>query len=363
MNRSPSPPLNLLKNHGFIFFLGPGSSGGGGGDYPVATATIKKVNDVVQLRALIDGKKVVVTEDVIRQDLHLDDADGVECLPNAEIFVELARMGYEKPPPRLTFYKAFFSAQWKFLIHTLVQCVSAKRTAWNVFIFSMASAVICLATEEDDDILTAPIPPTPTNAPSSPLQDPIPTPPPAQPATPHSTPPQEQPTATFESSMSLLNTLMETSQEKGKEVREEEEIKVFRFKEDKKGGKIKAIDANRDITLVDVETQVDMNSRLQGRIDQDVSAATKDVSAAEPTVFDDEKVTMTMAQKLIKMKAKKTKLLDEQISQRLHDEEIKKAAARDKQEKDDLERAQALQKQYDDKEYNTPCYRVIDDVN
>nr|GEU65337.1 hypothetical protein [Tanacetum cinerariifolium] len=82
----------------------------------------------------------------------------------------------------------------------------------------------------------------------------------------------------------------------------------------------------------------------KGRIDQDVSAATKDVSAAEPTMFDDEEVTMTMAQTLIKMKAEKTKLLDEQIAQRLHDEEIEKAAAREKQEKDDLERAQVLQK-------------------
>nr|GFB92861.1 hypothetical protein [Tanacetum cinerariifolium] len=85
-----------------------------------ASATIKKVTDVVKLRALIDGKRVVVTEDVIRKSLHLYDTDGVECFPNEEIFTELARMGYEKPPPKLTFYKAFFSAQWKFLIHTLV---------------------------------------------------------------------------------------------------------------------------------------------------------------------------------------------------------------------------------------------------
>nr|GFB62889.1 xylulose kinase-1 [Tanacetum cinerariifolium] len=68
-----------------------------------ASATIKKVNNAVQLRSLIDGKRVVVTEDVIRQDLRLDDAGGVECLPNEEIFAELARMGYEKPPPKLTF--------------------------------------------------------------------------------------------------------------------------------------------------------------------------------------------------------------------------------------------------------------------
>nr|GEY31013.1 hypothetical protein [Tanacetum cinerariifolium] len=72
--------------------------------------SIKKVNDVVKLQALIDRKKVAITEDISRQDLQLDDADGVECLPSEEIFAELARMGYERPPPKFTFYKAFFSA-------------------------------------------------------------------------------------------------------------------------------------------------------------------------------------------------------------------------------------------------------------
>nr|GFB18699.1 hypothetical protein [Tanacetum cinerariifolium] len=55
-------------------------------------------------------------------------------------------MGYEKPLTKLTFYKAFFSAQWKSLIHTILQCMSAKRTSWNEFSSSMASAVICLST-------------------------------------------------------------------------------------------------------------------------------------------------------------------------------------------------------------------------
>nr|GEY36350.1 putative ribonuclease H-like domain-containing protein [Tanacetum cinerariifolium] len=71
---------------------------------------------------------------------------GVDCLPNVEIFIELARMGYEKPSTKLTFYKAFFSSQWKFLIHTILQCMSAKITSWNKFSYSMASAVICLST-------------------------------------------------------------------------------------------------------------------------------------------------------------------------------------------------------------------------
>nr|GEW09065.1 hypothetical protein [Tanacetum cinerariifolium] len=88
---------------------------------------------------------VVVTKAMIREVLRLDDAEGVECLPNEEIFAELARMSYEKPSTKLTFYKAFFSSQWNFLIHTILQCMSAKRTSWNEFSSSTASAIICLS--------------------------------------------------------------------------------------------------------------------------------------------------------------------------------------------------------------------------
>nr|GEZ91883.1 hypothetical protein [Tanacetum cinerariifolium] len=69
---------------------------------------------------------------------------GVICLPNDEIFAGLARMGYEKPSTKLTFYKAFFSTQWKFFIHTILHSLSAKRTSWNEFSSAMASALICL---------------------------------------------------------------------------------------------------------------------------------------------------------------------------------------------------------------------------
>nr|GEV22150.1 hypothetical protein [Tanacetum cinerariifolium] len=281
-----------------------------------------------------------VQKDVIRQDLHLDYAIGVECLPNEEIFAKLTRMRYEKPPPKLTFYKAFFSGQWKFLIHTLVQYVSAKRTPWNEFSCFMASAVICLAT------------------------DPIPTPPQAQPATPHDTPSQEQPTVTSYSFISLLNTLMETCATSSQKVAELEPDKntqaleilklkkrVKKLEKKKKsrfsglkrlrkvGGKIEAIDVDVDITLVDVKTQEE------------------DVNAAEPTVFDDEEVTMTMAQTLIKMKVEKAKLLDEHIAKRLHDEEVEQAVAREREEKDDLERAQ-----YDDKEENIDWNDIAEQV-
>nr|GFB67773.1 hypothetical protein [Tanacetum cinerariifolium] len=73
------------------------------------SAVVKRTGDVTRLQALVDKKKIVISEDAIHEILRLDDAEGVVCLPNDEIFTGLAQMGYEKPSPKLTFYKAFFS--------------------------------------------------------------------------------------------------------------------------------------------------------------------------------------------------------------------------------------------------------------
>nr|GEV27212.1 hypothetical protein [Tanacetum cinerariifolium] len=45
----------------------------------------------IKLQALADKKKVVVTEAKIREALNLDDAEGVDCLPNEEILTYLVR--------------------------------------------------------------------------------------------------------------------------------------------------------------------------------------------------------------------------------------------------------------------------------
>ncbi|GJS40832.1 putative ribonuclease H-like domain-containing protein, partial [Tanacetum coccineum] len=68
--------------------------------------------------------------------------EGTDCLLTATIFEKLACMGYEKPSQKLTFYKAFFSPQLKYYIHTITQCLSVKSTAWNEFNSSMASLII-----------------------------------------------------------------------------------------------------------------------------------------------------------------------------------------------------------------------------
>ncbi|GKE88443.1 hypothetical protein Tco_1565918 [Tanacetum coccineum] len=108
----------------------------------------KTINGGVQLHALVDGKKVIISEASVRRDPKLEDEEGIDCLLNSAIFEELTRMGYEKISQKLTFYKPFFSPQWKFLIHAILQCLSAKTTAWNEFSSTMASVIICLATNQ-----------------------------------------------------------------------------------------------------------------------------------------------------------------------------------------------------------------------
>ncbi|GKE91589.1 hypothetical protein Tco_1572684 [Tanacetum coccineum] len=74
-----------------------------------ATVKAKTVNGEVQLQALVDGMKVIITESTIRRDLQLEDAEGADCLQNTTIFEQHTLMGYEKISQKLTFYKAFFS--------------------------------------------------------------------------------------------------------------------------------------------------------------------------------------------------------------------------------------------------------------
>ncbi|GJT78464.1 hypothetical protein Tco_1045189, partial [Tanacetum coccineum] len=54
---------------------------------------VKTVNGEQQLQALMDRKKIIITEATVRRDLQLEDADGINCLLNATIFEQLTLMG------------------------------------------------------------------------------------------------------------------------------------------------------------------------------------------------------------------------------------------------------------------------------
>ncbi|GKA46184.1 hypothetical protein Tco_0738980 [Tanacetum coccineum] len=81
-----------------------------------ATAKSKTVNDVKQIHATVDGKTMVISESSMRSDLHFNDEDGITCLSNDEIFVNLALMGnldptYKKILMYLRFLQMFLNNQ------------------------------------------------------------------------------------------------------------------------------------------------------------------------------------------------------------------------------------------------------------
>ncbi|GJY68951.1 ribonuclease H-like domain-containing protein [Tanacetum coccineum] len=86
-----------------------------------------------------------ITEASIRHKLQLADASGITMLPNNEIFERMWHMGYPTDGS-FTFWKSFFTPQWRFLVHHILHCISSKSGGWDQFGSNIATALICLST-------------------------------------------------------------------------------------------------------------------------------------------------------------------------------------------------------------------------
>ncbi|GKA29176.1 hypothetical protein Tco_0715421 [Tanacetum coccineum] len=93
--------------------------------------------------ATIDRTPYTITESLVRSQLQLDDEGGVEDLPIAEIYLGMDNLGYPSEG-KLTFFKNKFSPQWRFLVHTIMHCLSTKTGSWDQFGSQLAIAIICL---------------------------------------------------------------------------------------------------------------------------------------------------------------------------------------------------------------------------
>ncbi|GJU76300.1 putative ribonuclease H-like domain-containing protein, partial [Tanacetum coccineum] len=93
--------------------------------------------------ATIDRTPYTITESLVRSQLQLDDEGGVEDLPIADIYLGMDNMGYPSEG-KLTFHKNKFSPQWRFIVHTILHCLSTKSGSWDQFGSSLAIALICL---------------------------------------------------------------------------------------------------------------------------------------------------------------------------------------------------------------------------
>ncbi|GJU06911.1 hypothetical protein Tco_1123341 [Tanacetum coccineum] len=303
--------------------------------YCWATAKAKTVNGERQIQALVDKKKVIITEKSVRSDLMLEDAEGTECLPNDVIFEQLTLM-------------------------------SAKTIAWNEFSSTMASAIISPEDMGEDSaaptdshstpIITQPSSSKPQkkksrrkqrkdSGPTEPIPDEATNEEPI--STPSCDPPQsvldleEAKTAQAKEITSLKKRVKQLEKRRksrtsglkrlrkvGSASRVESSNDVsLGAQEDasKQGRKIADLDADAEVTLID-ETQerydeemlFDVQDDLQGEeVVAEKEVAEKEVSAADPVTTADEVVTtasatttvdeLTLAQTLIEIKAAKPK--------------------------------------------------------
>lgn len=89
------------------------------------TARVSSVEgEPMEIVATVDEEERVVTESLVRAQLHLDDEDGEYVAPKEEIFEGLQAIGYEGDGK--VWHKNKFCPQWRFLVHTLLQCISSK---------------------------------------------------------------------------------------------------------------------------------------------------------------------------------------------------------------------------------------------
>ncbi|GKC37115.1 hypothetical protein Tco_1049499 [Tanacetum coccineum] len=93
--------------------------------------------------ATIDRTPYTINESLVRSQLQLDDEGGVEDLPIADIYLGMDNLGYPSEG-KLTFFKNKFSPQWRFLVHTIMHCLSTKSGSWDQFGSQLAIAIICL---------------------------------------------------------------------------------------------------------------------------------------------------------------------------------------------------------------------------
>nr|GEW53188.1 retrotransposon protein, putative, unclassified [Tanacetum cinerariifolium] len=103
---------------------------------------IKTTNEGTKILAAVDGKPRTISESSLRRHLKLNDAEGISSLPDIELFENLSLMGYNiLSNQKFTFQKGQFFHQWKFLIHTIMQCLSPKSTGFNEFSRNIATVV------------------------------------------------------------------------------------------------------------------------------------------------------------------------------------------------------------------------------
>jgi hypothetical protein len=98
----------------------------------------------IEIVATIDGTEYVVTEYLIRTQLRLDDENGFYHSNTEVILAGLWEAGYQSTDTS-KWLKNQFCPKWRFLVHTLLQCISNKSGGWDQFSTQLGCGIVCLS--------------------------------------------------------------------------------------------------------------------------------------------------------------------------------------------------------------------------
>nr|GEY69992.1 putative ribonuclease H-like domain-containing protein [Tanacetum cinerariifolium] len=278
---------------------------------------VTAVNDVTRLQALVDKKKVIIAEATIRDALRLDDAEGIDCLPNEEIFVELSKMGAQVgdlsshttkySSPALT-QKVFanmkkvgkgFSGVDTPLFESMVVAQQVDKGAAEVHVDDVPAVGVADVTAAAEPIISSLTPPTQPSLQDVPSTSQVqPTPPPSLIIQPPSPQQQPQPLKDAEISMDLLHNLLDICttltrridnleqdkiaqaskitklKQRVKKLERRNKLKVSKLRRLKKVGTAQRVDTSDDTVMNDVSKQ----GRIITDMDTDVDVTLKDVA-------------------------------------------------------------------------------------
>ncbi|GKA31752.1 hypothetical protein Tco_0718057 [Tanacetum coccineum] len=160
----------------------------------------------LEIKATINTIRYTNSEVSIRDSLQLEDATGITMLPNDALFEGMGQIGYPTDGT-FTFWKSFFTPQWRYLVHHLLHCISPKSGGWDQLVAilrlldlsihwgfqgaprPLLPSMLLVATnpiagqEHAAQAQTQPIPPPPPIPTPTPPSIPSPTPPPIPPST------------------------------------------------------------------------------------------------------------------------------------------------------------------------------------
>ncbi|KAI3774243.1 hypothetical protein L1987_48790 [Smallanthus sonchifolius] len=105
-----------------------------------STVVYSTEQGIPQIKAKVDGKDITILEATLRKHLKLQDEGAAISYSKDEYMRTFVSIGYTGNQTEYTIEKVLRGPPWKYLCHTLLQCISQKRSGWHQVSSALASA-------------------------------------------------------------------------------------------------------------------------------------------------------------------------------------------------------------------------------